>query len=131
MSTILYDYPRRAVAWPLAVGEGLDRVETRLRLRLLSERGSWPGDTTIGLPLSRWQERRPTVESVVSLVRAQAQAVEGVRVVSVSATVGQTIAISMDLAITLPTGETDASVVADLYGADAVASWYMTGGRVC
>jgi|AACY02.16.fsa_nt_gi hypothetical protein len=134
-STIAWDPSRRSVSWPPVAVVGVDRAIVRLYLRLSSVLGDWPGDTTIGLPVLDWMEApRPTAEEVEAVVRVQIEAVDGLTVDTLEATVsGTRIDIAGTLTYTPDVGDAvTIQIAAPLYPASSIDAWYVTTtGRAC
>lgn len=125
-NTIAIDRATGGPAWPIQIATGIESVVSRLLIRLRSEVGTVPADVTIGLPLERWQTPpRPAVSEVVALVRLQCEAVDGVTVRSVTATVGQSIVASVVFLWTDPDGAaSEVTATVPLYAAVGLPSWY-------
>ena len=113
-------------AWPLAPVYGVASAVARLFIRLRTELGEMPADVSIGLPLAAWERvPRPRADEVAALVRLQCEAVEGVAVTSVSATVGQTITITVVFTWTDPDGAaSEVTATVPLYAAAGLPAWY-------
>lgn len=124
-TTIAIDTATGGPAWPFTPVSGVAAV-SKMLIRLRTELGEVPADASIGLPLQRWlTPPRPTAEEVEVLVRLQVEAVDGVTVTSVSATVGQTIAVAVQFVYTEPDGGAfDVTLTAPLYAAEGLPAWY-------
>ena len=107
-----------------------DRVLVLIRNRLSSRLGSWPGDVTIGLPYDRWLEApRVQADEVVGLVRIQLRAIPGVRVITLSASVGRKIEVQGEIEIQTSDGIVVAGLGGDIFGVSSVPAWYLSVRR--
>jgi len=129
MPTIAYDAASGTVPWPTDVAAGVDEALTLLVLRLRAPLGGYRADTTIGLPLDAWAERRPTPEAVRAAVRGQVERDDRLTVRTLDATVtGGEIAVSLAVDVDADAGGVvTAQVAGTLYGVEAVSAWYVTG----
>lgn len=125
-STIAIDLATGGPAWPIQIATGIGSAVARLAIRLRTEIGEVPADVSIGLPLARWSRPpRPTPAEVVALCRIQCEAVDGVTITRLTATVGQTIRIAIEFRYTDPDGAAfDVTATVPLYAADGLPAWY-------
>lgn len=118
------------VAWPLVAVSGRQAVETALWCRLRTEIGTWPNDESVGLPLLRWlASPRVRGPEVAALIRLQAEALDGLTVVSCAATVDASgitfrLQYEYDDGGEAATGEAGGT----LYAVDGLPAWYVLAG---
>lgn len=130
MSTLAVDRTTGGPAWPLVVVGGIEEAVSKMLIRLRTELGEVPADVSIGLPLARWQRSpRPTPQEVAVLVRVQCEAVDGVTVQTVTATVGQAIAVEVAFTYTDEAGTVEGVATVPLYEAYGLPSWYAAASR--
>ena len=62
-----------------ALGAGLEAIEQRVRVRLMTHLGDWPLDTAAGMPYIDWlAQKPPRVQTIGALIKREIEGVEGV-----------------------------------------------------
>lgn len=131
MPTLAYDAENGRPLWPPQAAAGSDAVLTRIVLLLRAPLGTYPADTSIGLPQSSWYANRPSRQAVEAAIRTQMRRVDEARIRSLTVTVGQTTAIDLQVDITDEDSTLTAQVRGSLYPVDSVVAWYVTRARSC
>jgi hypothetical protein len=87
---------------------GLQEILQKITIRLRTKRGEWPLDDSVGVPYLEWlREKRPPLEDVEAVFRAEIVAIDGVEAVQ-----------SIDVGVDAPRESVDvsATIVTEEFG---------------